>query len=48
MRKRIPVQIPRVSRATKVIVASTVMLSFISFWRASAIVLCDLAPKTAF
>ncbi len=28
--------------ATKVVVASTVMLSFISFWRASAIVLNDL------
>src|SRR5512133_1329126 len=27
---------------TKVVVASTVMLSFISFWRASAIVLNDL------
>jgi hypothetical protein len=45
MRKGIPVEIPRVSRATKVIVASTVMLSFISFWRASAIVLCDLASS---
>src|ERR1700731_2003314 len=45
MRKSIPVEIPRVSRATKVIVASTVMLSFISFWRASAIVLCDLASS---
>jgi len=30
------------STATKVVVASTVMLSFISFWRASAIVLNDL------
>ena len=30
------------SGATKVVVASTVMLSFISFWRASAIVLNDL------
>src|ERR1041384_315504 len=29
---------------TKVVVASTVMLSFISFWRASAIVLNDLGP----
>ena len=27
---------------TKVVVATTVMLSFISFWRAAAIVLCDL------
>src|SRR5574339_1141770 len=30
------------STATKVVVASTVMLSFISFWRAAAIVLNDL------
>jgi amino acid transporter len=30
---------------TKVVVASTVMLSFISFWRASAIVLSDLASS---
>src|SRR5438445_528242 len=30
-------------RATKVVVATSVMLSFISFWRAAAIVLCDLA-----
>jgi hypothetical protein len=30
---------------TKVIVATTVMLSFISFWRASAIVLSDLASS---
>ncbi len=30
------------SRATKVVVASTVMLAFISFWRAAAIVLNDL------
>jgi amino acid transporter len=31
--------------ATKVVVASTVMLSFISFWRAAAIVLSDLASS---
>jgi amino acid transporter len=31
------------SSATKVVVATTVMLSFISFWRAAAIVLNDLA-----
>src|SRR5208337_1312406 len=31
--------------ATRVVVASTVMLSFISFWRAAAIVLCDLASS---
>jgi len=33
------------STVTKVVVASTVMLSFISFWRAAAIVLCDLASS---
>jgi amino acid transporter len=33
------------SRSTKVIVATTVMLSFISFWRAAAIVLSDLASS---
>jgi amino acid transporter len=32
-------------RATKVVVATTVMLSFISFWRAAAIVLSDLASS---
>jgi amino acid transporter len=32
-------------RATKVVVATTVLLSFISFWRAAAIVLCDLASS---
>lgn len=31
--------------ATKVVVASTVMLSFISFWRGAAIVLSDLASS---
>ena len=31
--------------ATRVVVASTVMLSFISFWRAAAIVLCDLGSS---
>jgi amino acid transporter len=39
------VNIPSGSRATKVVVATTVMLSFISFWRAAAIVLCDLASS---
>jgi amino acid transporter len=33
---------PEQSATTKVVVASTVMLSFISFWRAAAIVLNDL------
>ena len=31
--------------ATKVVVASTVMLAFISFWRAAAIVLNDLGSS---
>src|SRR4030042_6737466 len=35
----------RQSATTKVVVATTVMLSFISFWRAAAIVLCDLASS---
>src|SRR6186997_2297167 len=34
-----------VSKGTKVVVASTVMLSFISFWRAAAIVLSDLGSS---
>jgi len=33
------------STGTKVVIASTVMLSFISFWRAAAIVLNDLASS---
>ena len=33
------------SRTTTVVVATTVMLSFISFWRAAAIVLSDLASS---
>lgn len=37
--------LPERSAATKVVVASTVMLSFISFWRAAAIVLSDLASS---
>src|SRR5512137_1311504 len=35
----------RQSATTKVVVATTIMLSFISFWRAAAIVLCDLASS---
>jgi amino acid transporter len=35
----------RISKTTKVVVATTVMLAFISFWRAAAIVLCDLASS---
>src|ERR1700744_2044508 len=34
------------STRTKVLVATTVMLSFISFWRAAAIVLSDLASSS--
>ena len=34
---------PKKSPATNVILVTTAMLSFISFWRAAAIVLCDLA-----
>src|SRR5436189_6332242 len=33
------------STTTKVVVATTVALSFISFWRASAVVLADLASS---
>ncbi|HLK50116.1 MAG TPA: APC family permease [Bryobacteraceae bacterium] len=36
---------PQRSPAVKVVVATTVMLSFISFWRAAAIVLSDLASS---
>ncbi len=36
---------PGLSPKTKVVVATTVMLSFISFWRAAAIVLSDLASS---
>ncbi len=37
--------VSRASTKTKVVVATTVMLSFISFWRAAAIVLSDLASS---
>ena len=36
---------PQSSRVVKVVVATTVLLSFISFWRAAAIVLSDLASS---
>src|SRR5215467_6458681 len=36
---------PQNSRTAKVVVATTVALSFISFWRAAAIVLSDLASS---
>ena len=32
-------------QATKVVIATTVALSFISFWRAASIVLSDLASS---
>src|SRR6516164_2905420 len=44
MRKDIPSS-GLTSNTTKVVVASTVMLSFISFWRAAAIVLNDLGSS---
>src|SRR5437879_5026598 len=36
---------PEHSRLTTFVVPATVMLSFISFWRAAAIVLCDLGSS---
>src|SRR5260370_13578010 len=36
---------PRAKRSMKVVVATTAMLSFISFWRAAAIVLNDLGSS---
>src|SRR5947209_19779666 len=41
MKNKNPLSVPRPT-TTKVVVASTVMLAFISFWRAAAIVLSDL------
>src|SRR4051812_31825582 len=32
----------RLIRATKVIILSSAMLSFVSYWRTAAVVLCDL------
>jgi hypothetical protein len=37
--------VPAASRGTRVVVATSVMLSFISFWRAAAIVLADLGSS---
>ena len=34
---------PKVGRAAQVIVVSSVMFTFISYWRTAAVVLCDLA-----
>src|SRR5512134_995165 len=36
---------PKDASVNKVVVATTIMLSFISFWRAAAIVLCDLGSS---
>src|SRR5579872_2775517 len=44
-RARSALSSPSISPRTKVVVATTVMLSFISFWRAAAIVLSDLASS---
>src|SRR4026207_1883676 len=44
MKNKNPLSVPRPT-TTKVVVASTVMLSFISFWRAAAIVLNDLGSS---
>src|SRR5579862_8412927 len=33
----------RMRRATQVIIVSSVMFTFISYWRTAAVVLCDLA-----
>src|ERR1044071_5979051 len=38
-------EIPKKETRVKVVVATTVMLSFISFWRAAAIVLSDLGSS---
>jgi amino acid transporter len=40
-----PQAVPAAPRATRVVVATSVMLSFISFWRAAAIVLADLGSS---
>src|SRR5437870_1098944 len=42
MKNQVPLSEQQRSSSTKVVVASTVMLAFISFWRAAAIVLNDL------
>src|SRR5262247_2030973 len=44
MKNKNPLSVPR-PNTTKVVVASTVMLAFISFWRAAAIVLNDLGSS---
>ena len=45
MQKKSSLPEPQRISATTVVVASTVMLSFISFWRAAAIVLSDLGSS---
>src|SRR5262245_64328081 len=42
-RRTSPVTIDQRLKTTRVVVATTVMLSFISFWRAAAVVLNDMA-----
>ena len=39
---------PQAGRMTNVVVATSVMLTFISFWRAAAIVLNDLGSSAFF
>src|ERR1700688_3337830 len=34
---------PRLGRTARVLIVSSVMLTFISYWRTAAVVLCDLA-----
>src|SRR5437899_13011704 len=36
----------RLGRAAQVIIVSSVMFSFISYWRTAAVVLCDLASTS--
>src|SRR2546428_2380986 len=45
MKNQVPLSEQQRSTTAKVVVASTVMLSFISFWRAAAIVLNDLGSS---
>src|ERR1039458_2517158 len=45
IQEKISVQSDQRAATVKVVVATTVMLSFISFWRAAAIVLSDLASS---
>src|ERR1700722_575337 len=38
-----PSSLPTAGSAAKMIIVSSVMLTFISYWRTAAVVLCDLA-----